>query len=73
MARSWSEIVHDAIYHPSGRPDPAFEAHLYREESIRLGREQLKLMEMQTSALERSLEQMQTQFSENSLLLRLWV
>ena len=64
MARSWSEIVHDVIYHPSGRPDPAFEAHLYREESIRLGREQLKLMEMQTSALERSLEQMQTQFSE---------
>jgi hypothetical protein len=56
--------VHDVIYHPSGRPDPAFEAHLYREESIRLGREQLKLMEMQTSALERSLEQMQTQFSE---------
>jgi hypothetical protein len=64
MARSWSEIVHDVIYHPSGRPDPAFEAHLYREESIRLGREQLELMEMQTSVLERSLEQMQTQFSE---------
>jgi len=64
MARSWSEIVHDVIYHPSGRPDPAFEAHLYREESIRLGREQLELMEMQTSVLERSLERMQTQFSE---------
>jgi hypothetical protein len=56
--------VHDVIYHPSGRPDPAFEAHLYREESIRLGREQLELMEMQTSVLERSLERMQTQFSE---------
>jgi hypothetical protein len=64
MARSWTEIVHDAIYHPLGRPDPAYEAHLYREESIRLGREQLALMEEQTEVLERSLGRMQSKFSE---------
>lgn len=43
VARSWSEIVHDLVYHPSGRLDPSFEAHLHRENMERYAREMLSL------------------------------
>lgn len=43
MAKSWSEVVHDLVYHPSGRLDPAFEEHLYRERMESYAREMLTL------------------------------
>lgn len=56
MAKSLAEIIHDAMSHPFGRHDEAFEQHLHREKEERVWREQLALLNEQREIGQRRLD-----------------
>ncbi len=70
---SWSEIVHDIIHHPFGREDPAYEAHLFREEVTRILRHQLSLQQAAQKSgaqVEQALVQVEQALVEQNRALR---